>query len=462
MQYIGKLKTFKSMEVEDSIVSIGFECLDRKLFNPERCYGPLAESGVKYARVQTGWAICERERGKYDFAWLDDIVDKLIAGGVRPWFNVGFGNPVYMKDVPNTTAVGCVPLYYGEETMTAWLEFVGALTRHFRSRISEYEIWNESNIEQFWYPEKPDPCAYAKLISVTGRVIRENDPKARIGADISGSTSFDYVEQLALRLDPGEIDFFCVHRYTIFPELGWSQQIQEQRRIFKRAGHNIKLWMGEGGYPSWFPKGHWMHPDPDNEGSERQQAVYQLRRYFQDAALGLERSSFFQMADLWERPYEKATEVLSKPAAHGVLNGVTYTKKQSYYTLSRLGTLLSGKVEPLDAYFDYDLAGADRTETMSLQYFALKRNGKPLYAYYLPTDIQKELSVDYRISFQALAHDVAPITSPVLIDPYNGNVYEINASRFLKGIEVRNLPVAEYPLVICDRGMFHIVPDGTL
>ena len=80
----------------------------------------------------------------------------------------------------------------------------------------------------------------------------------------------------------------------------------------------------------------------------------------------------------------------------------------------------------------------------------------------LPTDIQKELSVDYRISFQALAHDVAPITSPVLIDPYNGNVYEINASRFFKGIEVRNLPVAEYPLVICDRGMFHIVPDGTL
>ena len=457
MKKIGTLKTYKSSEIEDSIVSIGFECLDRKLFNPERCYGPLAESGVKYARVQTGWAVCETERGVYDFKWLDDIVDKLIAGGIKPWFNVGFGNPLYMPNVPNPTAVGCVPLYYGDEATNAWLSFVGALTRHFASRIKEYEIWNESDMKQFWYPNNPDADAYARLISITGRVIRENQPDARIGAN-TASSYFDYVGRLAELLNVGELDFYCLHKYSVFPELEWFEKVREIGRQFKRRGHNIKLWMGEGGYPSWFPKGHWMHPYPDNDGSERQQAVYQLRRYFQDASLGLERSSFFQMVDMWERPYEKAQEVLKKPAAQGILNGITYTKKQAYYTISRLGTLLSGAVEPLDAFFDYKLEGASRTETVSVQRFCFKRKNKPMYVYYLPTDIQKEVDVDYKFSFYTLAHDVEPIESPVLIDPYNGNVYEIESPRFWQGIAATGLPIAEYPLIICDCSMYEIIP----
>ncbi|MBR3967016.1 MAG: hypothetical protein IKJ91_08095, partial [Clostridia bacterium] len=54
MRKIGKIKTYSSSEIEDSYVSIGFECLDRELFKPERCYDPLALTGVKYARCQTG------------------------------------------------------------------------------------------------------------------------------------------------------------------------------------------------------------------------------------------------------------------------------------------------------------------------------------------------------------------------------------------------------------------------
>ena len=44
MKSIGKLKTYTSFEIEDSYVSIGFECLDRELFNPEKCYDLLAKT----------------------------------------------------------------------------------------------------------------------------------------------------------------------------------------------------------------------------------------------------------------------------------------------------------------------------------------------------------------------------------------------------------------------------------
>ncbi len=456
MKKIGSLKILPSHKIKESMVSIGFECLDRKLFNPERCYDPLGESGVKYARVQTGWAICEKVKGEINFEWLDDIVNNLLDRGILPWFNVGFGNPAYMENVPNKTAVGCVPLYYGEETLEAWLRFAKELAKHFRGRVTHYEIWNESDGDQFWYPKKPDPAEYAKLISITGEAIRSEQPEAKIGA-CTACSRFDYVERMAKSLRPGELDFYCLHRYTVFPELGWTEQVKEVKRIFERNGHQLKLWMGEGGYPSWFPKGHWMYPRENNNSSERQQAVYQLRNYILDAALGLERTSFFQMADMWECPYEKATSTINKPAAHGILNGLVYTKKQSYYTISRLAVLLSGKIETLDtAYFAYNLVGASRCETVSVQRFSLLKDGKPLYVYYLPTDIQDEEATRTGFCLDIFAHGVEPIKDPVLIDPYTGDVFALDEATVGVGVQAEGLPIAEYPLIICDRSTYEI------
>ena len=39
---------------------------------------------VKWVRVQSGWQRTERERGKYDFGWLDAIVDRLRSDGMTP------------------------------------------------------------------------------------------------------------------------------------------------------------------------------------------------------------------------------------------------------------------------------------------------------------------------------------------------------------------------------------------
>ena len=67
---IGELKHFTSAEIGESGISIGFECLDREMFDPEKCYDLLGESGMKWARCQTGWNRCETVKGVYDFAWL--------------------------------------------------------------------------------------------------------------------------------------------------------------------------------------------------------------------------------------------------------------------------------------------------------------------------------------------------------------------------------------------------------
>ena len=88
----GTLKPRRTADIAASPISIGFETLDRYHFDPKRTYPHLAELGAKWARVQTGWNRCEREKGVYDFGWLDAIVDDLLAIGVQPFFNLGFGN----------------------------------------------------------------------------------------------------------------------------------------------------------------------------------------------------------------------------------------------------------------------------------------------------------------------------------------------------------------------------------
>ena len=65
--------------------SIGCECLDREYADFDQIKDFYSELGAGYARVQSGWARCEKEKGIYDFEWLDKIVDGLLERGVKPW-----------------------------------------------------------------------------------------------------------------------------------------------------------------------------------------------------------------------------------------------------------------------------------------------------------------------------------------------------------------------------------------
>ena len=94
---IGQIQPKSSKEINFSKIGIGFEKLDRDAFDPEKAYDKVAEIGVKKARIQSGWAKCEKEKGVYDFAWLDSIVDNLFDRGIEPWICLCYGNPIYTE-----------------------------------------------------------------------------------------------------------------------------------------------------------------------------------------------------------------------------------------------------------------------------------------------------------------------------------------------------------------------------
>ena len=67
LKKIGQLKTKKSTEIKKSKISLGFEKLDRDLFDPTNAYDAVAETGVKWARIQSGWQRTETYNGETSF-----------------------------------------------------------------------------------------------------------------------------------------------------------------------------------------------------------------------------------------------------------------------------------------------------------------------------------------------------------------------------------------------------------
>ncbi len=454
LNMIGKLKHYKSSEIEDSYVSIGFECLDRELFNPEKCYDLLAESGVKYARCQTGWVKCEKQKGVYDFTWLDSIVDNLLSRGIKPWFDVGFGNPIYMNNTPNEFCVGCVPLLFGDEAVLAWKNYVTAMVRHFKDRITHFEIWNEPDIPAFWYPGNPDAKKCAELVKMTAAIIKKEHLSAKTGINMCNAVENpEYLDRFLKNISPEYLDFFACHLYQIMPETGFRQFYGDIRKRLDSHGFtDTEIWQGEAGYPSWAYKGHWLVGEGCDD--ERAQAVYQLRRYFIDISCGAKLSSFFQMADMWEKPYPKARDVIDKPAAHGILHGKTYTPKESYRTISNLASLFSGDIKPDDLFMQVFLKRNGNNEYLQAEQFTFEKNGNPVYAYYFATP----LNCSEELPYTATVRIYGKLQNPVLVDMYTGDVFGISNVRSYNGVlEFNELTVKNYPLVIADGDVFEIV-----
>ena len=460
MKKIGKLKTFNSKEINDSYVSIGFECLDRDLFTPEKCYEPLFETGVKYARCQTGWAKCEKEKGVYDFTWLDSVVDNLLARGVEPWFNIGYGNPVYMKNAAegNVTCVGCVPIYYGEEVLNAWFNYVEALTIHFKDRVKYYEVWNEPDLKHFWYPEKTNPVAYANFLNDTASVVKKVFPNAKTGGCVSHYTNYPYLTKFFTAVKKEYLDFFSIHTYSTVPEQCIKEGVEFlKEQLLKNGLTDTELWQGEGGHPSWAYAGH--HLAPNGCDDERAQAVWMLRRYFIDISLGMKMSSYYQMVDLWEKPYVKAVEILNKPAAHGILNGITYTPKKAYESMTILSTIFTKEIVPEKKFIQIrELTNGTSSDLVACQTFTFNKNSHPVFAYYWPLQIGEthpEAKTKLRIRDD--------LKDPVLIDTYDDTVYLLEPEDCdIQGAKVffdYTFPITDYPIILTEKEAFEIIEE---
>jgi len=419
---IGKLKVLDDMPLlSNPRLSFGMECLDRDLWNPIPATENLRKLGVRRARLQSGWARTEKVRGVYDFAWLDDTVDRLCEIGIEPWISLSYGNSLW--DTTHQTdgefGLGHVPLNAPEET-EAWKRYVAAAVSHYRGKVKCFEIWNEPDVKVFFPYGNKWAEKYAELVKITAPIIREANPDAFVIADAGNKLNLLSI----LKLSVAEYaDAVCFHGYLALPE----QYSDSDRRAFAdyiaRLAPNCQLWRGEAGCPSYnAPTSndalHEMHPD------EVIQAKWLMRHILSDLAdPNMDLTSYFHAFNFEHFSHRHRYY-------YGILRDGDYSRKPSYESLQLLAYLID--VDTVPAYESVSL-----TETAANVY-AFRRHGLPMLAYWRPDTVTNE-SV-YQTATLVNRFIRIEWKNPIVIDGMTRQVYPYG----------EKLPLADYPMFICE------------
>lgn len=443
LEVVGKVRPRPAKSIAASPLGVGFETLDRKMFEPEPTYPYLAELGAKWARVQTGWCRCEPTRGKYDFAWLDAIVDRLLAMGVQPWFNLGYGNQLYTPEATNQFAVGWAPLW-SDEAREAWLRFVRALAQNFRDRVKHWEIWNEPNHRNFWKPREADPAEYVRFVRMTAPVIRQAVPGAKIiGPAVWSPSYFKGCFEKGL----GElVDIVSYHWYRAIPEDTYETGVTGCREVLAQHDLKLPLWQGESGCPSQTAGAGAMAKYP---WTEALQARWVVRRTLNDLRLQIDMTSYFQTADMMY-PNEDGTPD-GRLNSKGLIRRSDYTPKPAFFAYQCLCALFDAETQWVERPLEVSPADGQPLDQSALLKATFVRHGRPLYAYWVPADLRKELhlrSVDLTIP----ETPGAVLETPVLIDPLTATVHRLQqATRSARAWKVPAVPLSDCPLIVTDR-----------
>jgi xylan 1,4-beta-xylosidase len=114
---------------------------------------------------------------KYNWQYIDDVYDFLLATGMKPFVELGF--------MPKDLASGAGTIFKWQANVTPpkdydkWDALITALVQHWTDRYGaaeiktwRFEVWNEPNLEMFWQPRgKSLRDAYFELYEHTARAV---------------------------------------------------------------------------------------------------------------------------------------------------------------------------------------------------------------------------------------------------------------------------------------------------
>lgn len=457
---IGKIIPKNSADIKSSALGLGFEKLDRNVFDPEKAYDKVSELGVKWIRIQSGWARTEKEKGVYDFAWLDSIVDNLTSRNLIPWVCLCYGNALYdEKAQASFGAVGCPPIFT-EEQKTAWTNYVKAITARYKDKIKYWEVWNEPDGCGWNRVEGgPDASALGQFTIDTAKAVKAADPDAKV---IGGCLAYRSLSFLSKALETGMADYIdaiSFHLYTA-SEVEVIERCNALAALSRKYNPNLKMIQGEGGTQSKSGGSGAMYT---GGWTERKQAKFLLR--LQVSALSSEVlfSSYFSCLDMIEALNgtvgDKASYldygyfgVLGADFDSDGMSTGEYTPKPSYYAYQNLCSIFCNEVKPANlpvmlcpSYSDRIYAedfGYDKITSMGFK----KPDGSSAYAYWYPNNYMMN---DFE---GTVTLEIAGESGEIhLVDLYDGSVYnfpENLITRTPNCIKLNHIPIKDYPMLI--------------
>ncbi len=457
--FIGYLGTSLTTKMEGNSWTIGCEVLDRDYTNYFSYNTYLPILGAKTARLQLGWAKCEKQKGIYDFKWLDEIITDLSDKGIRPWLQFSYGNPIYEGGGEPTLAGG---MPYSEEALIAWDKWVKEIVIRFGHYTNYWEVWNEPNL-----PNKHDsiknPEAYGKFFIRTTEIIKQQQPDAIVsGLVICGMhiSTFEYIKNVLDYLRKmGKLNLLneiTYHPYPEIPEETYSLA-DSLRLLLLKYDPKISIKHGETGCPSGTQVN---GPLSKLEWTETSQSKWLLRRMAGDYANNIP-TSIFSIID-YSYPITTSLYNEGYTIKMGLLgnDSLKHVKtKASFYAVRNAINIMDYKWQMADEKNFTVETPYDNIKPDNIYCFRLIRreSSKNMMIVWLGNEIPDDLT--QKIWANLIVHHVQ-FEEPVIIDLMDGKVFSIPKRNLKINIDstfLMNIPIYDSPVIITEKSEIQIL-----
>jgi xylan 1,4-beta-xylosidase len=204
-------------------------------FQYVRFHGIFDEDTGLYAEDASGHPV-------YNFSYIDQIYDGLLADGVRPFVELSF-MPKKLAAQQTLHVFWYHPNVSPPKDWNMWGDFISHFAQHLVDRygideVSQwyFEVWNEPNLD-FWAGD-PKQQTYYQLYDVTARALKGVSPRLRVGGPATAQAAWidSFIKHCVENHVP--VDFVSTHVYgndTAQNVLGLDESVPRTKMVYLAA-----------------------------------------------------------------------------------------------------------------------------------------------------------------------------------------------------------------------------------
>lgn len=177
----------------------------------------------------------------FNFSYIDQIYDGLLANHVRPFIELSFMPEKMAADPAITQPFWYRPHVSPPKDYKLWDAMITALAQHLVTRYGldevahwKFEVWNEPNLD-FW-GGKPKQETYWDLYDHTARAIKAVSPRLQIGGPATAQAAWVTPFLAHVKAANVPVDFVSTHVYandTADNVLGTNENLPRDQMVYR-------------------------------------------------------------------------------------------------------------------------------------------------------------------------------------------------------------------------------------